>query len=181
MVRSSALPQESASSFSDAHISEEVEKTIKQSLAFRLGNEHYGIDILHVAELRGWEKTARIPNAPEYVKGVINLRGIIVPIYDLRVHFDVGEVKYDSTTVVIVLSNKNPKAERMIGCVVDAVTDVLSIDEDEIVALPPFGGTVAQQYAVGLASLECCVVTILGVDQMLSIGDSADEKGESND
>ncbi len=97
-------------------------------LTFRLGEEEYGIDILKVQEIRGYEAVTRIANAPEYIKGVINLRGIIVPIVDMRIKFNLGEPKYNQFTVVIILN----VAHRVVGMVVDGVSDVLTLKTEQI-------------------------------------------------
>ena len=104
-------------------------------LAFTLGDEEYGIDILKVQEIRGYETVTRIANAPEFIKGVINLRGTIVPIVDLRLKFNLTEVNYDLFTVVIILS----VARRVVGIVVDAVSDVISLTPEQTSAAPEFG------------------------------------------
>ena len=95
----------------------------REFLTFRLGAESYGIEILKVQEIRGYEKPTTIANAPAFIKGVINLRGVIVPILDLRIKFQLGEAKYDEFTVVIILN----VAGRMVGVVVDAVSDVVAL------------------------------------------------------
>src|SRR5205823_4797907 len=106
----------------------------KEFLTFRLGAESYGIDILKVQEIRGWEPPTTIANAPSFIKGVINLRGVIVPILDLRVKFRLPETKYDEFTVVIILNI----AARVVGVVVDSVSDVLSLDPEAIRPTPEF-------------------------------------------
>ena len=106
----------------------------REYLSFKLGAEEYGIDILKVQEIRGYEPPTRIANAPEFIKGVVNLRGVIVPIVDMRVRFGLDEVKYDSFTVVIILNI----AGRTIGMVVDSVSDVVELAHDQIRPLPAF-------------------------------------------
>ncbi len=143
-------------------------------LTFCLGNEHYGVDILSVKEIRGWETPTLIPNSPEYVKGVINIRGIIVPIIDLRIQFDVGEVTYSPTTVVIVLTTETPGVNRMMGFVVDAVSDVLNAEADELKKSPAFGGSVAAEMVEGLVNVGENVVTILTIEQLLTLKEESD-------
>src|SRR5499427_10152371 len=104
----------------------------QEFLTFRLGAEEYGIDILKVQEIRGYDQVTRIANAPGFIKGVVNLRGVIVPIIDLRIKFNLGEAKYDAFTVVIVLN----VLERVVGVVVDSVSDVLALGADEIKPAP---------------------------------------------
>ncbi|MEW5882495.1 MAG: chemotaxis protein CheW, partial [Pseudomonadota bacterium] len=106
--------------------------TAREYLTFRLGAEEYGIDILKVQEIRGYDGVTRIAHAPAHVLGVINLRGVIVPIVDLRVKLALGEVRYDAFTVVIVLN----VAQRVVGAVVDAVSDVLELAPEQIRAAP---------------------------------------------
>jgi purine-binding chemotaxis protein CheW len=140
-----------------------------QYLSFLLGNEQYALDILCVEEIRSWETPTRIPNAPEEVKGVINMRGIIVPIIDLRLKFSIGEAVYTETTVVIVLTVETDASSRTIGFVVDAVSDVLNAEENEIKSAPAFGGCIPQQYINGMVNVGSNVVTILNVEALQAI------------
>lgn len=134
-----------------------------QYLTFLLDNEQYAVDILCVEEIRSWEKPTIIPNAPNYVKGVINMRGVIVPIIDLRMKFSVGKADYLHTTVVIVLTIETDSASRTIGFVVDAVSDVLNAAEDEIKPSPAFGGRLPPHYIQGIVNAGEGVVTLLNV------------------
>jgi purine-binding chemotaxis protein CheW len=122
----------------------------QECLTFRLGAEEYGIDILKVQEIRGYENPTRIANAPGFVKGVVNLRGVIVPIVDLRMKFDPGEPSYDSMTVVIILN----VARRVIGVVVDSVSDVLELHSEEIKPAPVFNGAVDASFITGIGSVK---------------------------
>ena len=140
-----------------------------QYLTFILGPEHYGIDILAVEEIRGWDEPTRIPRSPAYVKGVTNLRGTIVPILDLREQFQVGEVAYSPTTVVIVLTLDNAEVQRTMGFVVDAVSDVLNAEDGEIKKASAFTGSVSENYINGLVNVGENVVTLLDVEQLLSL------------
>jgi purine-binding chemotaxis protein CheW len=121
----------------------------REFLSFKLGAEEYGIDILKVQEIRGYEPPTRIANAPEFIKGVVNLRGVIVPIVDMRVRFGLDEVKYDSFTVVIILNI----AGRTIGMVVDSVSDVLELDARTIRPAPEFNGAIDATYITGLGTV----------------------------
>jgi purine-binding chemotaxis protein CheW len=121
----------------------------REYLSFKLGAEEYGIDILKVQEIRGYEPPTRIANAPEFIKGVVNLRGVIVPIVDMRVRFGLEEVKYDSFTVVIILNI----AGRTIGMVVDSVSDVLELDAGTIRPAPEFNGAIDATYITGLGTV----------------------------
>jgi len=141
----------------------------EQYLTFLLAQEQYAIDILCVEEIRSWEKATKIPNAPEHVKGVINMRGIIVPIIDLRIKFSIGEITYSETTVVVVLTIEGENQCRTIGFVVDAVSDVLNADVSEIKSSPAFGGCVPQKYIEGLVNVGDGVVTLLNVTALQQI------------
>jgi purine-binding chemotaxis protein CheW len=121
----------------------------RECLIFRLGAEEYGIDILRVQEIRSYEQPTRIAGAPPFVKGVINLRGVIVPVIDLRLKFDLADVRYDSLTVVVVLHVRG----RVVGAVVDGVSDVLELAAEDIKAAPDFAGSVASQHILGIASV----------------------------
>ncbi|WP_317931044.1 chemotaxis protein CheW [Halioxenophilus sp. WMMB6] len=148
-----------------------------QYLTFRLCNEHYGVDILSVTEIRGWEVPTLIPNSPNYVKGVINLRGVIVPILDLRIRFQIGQPDYTPTTVVIVLAVKNDRMNCTMGFVVDAVSDVLNAEACDIKPAPNFGGLVEAHYIQGLVNVGKNVVTLLHVDQLLTL----EEEGSAHE
>jgi len=140
-----------------------------QYLTFSLDNEQYAVDILCVEEIRSWEQPTKIPNAPGYVKGVINMRGIIVPIIDLRLKFTIGEAVYLETTVVIVLTYQEDGDSRTIGFVVDAVSDVLNAEQHDIKPTPAFGGCVGHQYIVGLLNNGSNVVTLLNVSALQNL------------
>lgn len=142
-----------------------------QYLTFSLAAEEYGVDILRVQEIRGWEPVTRIPNAPEYVKGVLNLRGAIVPIFDLRQRFTMMPQEYGKDTVVIVLRVSGEGEVRNMGVVVDAVSDVLNARASEIRGTPDFGAGVATEYISGLASSGDKMVMLLDVDRLLSEDD----------
>lgn len=140
-----------------------------QYLTFMLAQEQYAVDILCVEEIRSWEQPTKIPNAPSYIKGVINMRGIIVPIVDLRLKFSIGEATYLETTVVIVLTYQTDDKSRTIGFVVDAVSDVLNVESSDIKPAPAFGGCVGQQFIDGLINSEQKVVTLLNVASLQQI------------
>ncbi len=135
----------------------------EQYLIFQLGHEQYAVDILCVEEIRSWGKPTKIPNAPSYVKGVFNMRGIIVPIIDLRLKFSIGDVIYSKTTVVIVLSIDVGNGSRTIGFVVDEGLDVLNTERSDIKLAPAFGGCVPQEYIEGLVNIGDNVVTLFNV------------------
>ena len=138
---------------------------VKECLSFRLGGEEYGIDILTVREIRAYEKPTRIASAPAFILGVVNLRGVIVPILDLRVKFQLPETKYDEFTVVIILN----VASRVVGVVVDSVSDVLSLDAEAIRPTPEFASsTFDTKYITGLANVEDGMLIMLDIEKLLS-------------
>ncbi|MDH3354810.1 MAG: chemotaxis protein CheW [Chromatiales bacterium] len=141
----------------------------QQHLTFVLGDENYGVDILRVQEIKGWSPVTHIPNTPEYMRGVLNLRGTIVPIVDLRMRFNMDTVEYTPLTVVIVLSVKTGDRERTLGIVVDGVSDVLTIKEGELKPTPDFGGAISTEYIKGLVTVDEKMVMLLDIDLLLSI------------
>lgn len=142
-----------------------------QVLSFILGHEEYGVDILRVQEIKGWENTTPIPNTPNYVMGVINLRGAVVPIIDLRVRFGLQNITYNETTVVIIVrSEDSAGAQKIIGLVVDGVSDVYTINKKELQIAPEMTGTVQSEYVHGLATINSQLVIILHVDPLINDG-----------
>lgn len=141
----------------------------EQYLSFLLGEEAYGFNILSVKEIRGWDDATLVPNAPHYMKGVVNLRGTIVPIIDLRIRFDVGEPSYLPTTVVVIVSGSVESSERTMGFVVDAVSDVLNVQDEDLKNAPDFNGTVPTEYIYGLVNSDNSAVTILEVNKLLEM------------
>lgn len=144
----------------------------QQYLTFLMAGEEYGVDILAVQEIRGWEETTRIPNAPEWIQGVINLRGTIVPIMDLRIRFGLPRVEYTPVTVVIILKGNTGQSERVLGIIVDAVSDVYSIPAPEIRKPPDFHDDDNADYLQGLASVNEKMVIILQVQKLLLLRES---------
>lgn len=138
-----------------------------QYLTFTLADEEYGVDILRVQEIKGWTPVTHIPNAPAFLKGVLNLRGAIVPIVDLRVRFNLDTIEYTPTTVVIVLSVVVGGQERTFGIVVDAVSDVLNIPASDVRPKPDFGTVVDADFISGLASVNEQMVMLLDIDRLL--------------
>ncbi|MGL5387474.1 MULTISPECIES: chemotaxis protein CheW [unclassified Serratia (in: enterobacteria)] len=148
-----------------ASVSKLAGETVGQEfLIFTLGNEEYGIDILKVQEIRGYDQVTRIANTPAFIKGVTNLRGVIVPIIDLRVKFAQQDVSYDENTVVIVLNF----GQRVVGIVVDGVSDVLSLTTDQIRPAPEFAVTLATEYLTGLGSLGERMLILVDIEKLLS-------------
>lgn len=140
-----------------------------QYLSFVLGTEEYGVDILRVQEIRSWEPVSRVPNVPPYEKGVVNLRGAIVPIIDLRERFALSKVEYTPLTVVVVLQTGSGNHTRIMGVVVDSVSDVISIEKSEIQGAPDFGTKVSNEFINGLVSVSERMVMLLDVDKLLTI------------
>jgi purine-binding chemotaxis protein CheW len=136
-------------------------------LSFRLGGEEYALSILKVQEIRGYDAVTRIASAPDYLKGVVNLRGIIVPIVDMRIKFNVGEPTYDAFTVVIVLNING----HTIGVVVDSVSDVVTLSPDQIKPAPELGSSVAAEYLQGLGTVNDRMLILLDIDKLLSSED----------
>jgi purine-binding chemotaxis protein CheW len=133
-------------------------------LTFTLGREEYGIDILKVQEIRGYETPTRIANAPAFIKGVINLRGVIVPIVDLRIKFNLGEPTYDQFTVVIILNI----GKRVVGVVVDGVSDVIQLETENMHAPPEFGSTLDTRYILGLGTLDSRMIIVVDIESLMS-------------
>lgn len=136
----------------------------REFLSFVLGEEHYALDIMSVKEIRGYESVTKIANAPPFIKGVINLRGDIVPIVDLRIKFDVGKATYDEFTIVIMLNVAN----RIVGIVVDGVSDVIRLTGDDIKPAPEFGVAFDSQYLLGLAPIEDQMVILVNIESLIS-------------
>ncbi|MGQ5523997.1 chemotaxis protein CheW [Chitinimonas sp. PSY-7] len=136
-------------------------------LVFTLGLEEYGIDILKVQEIRGYDQVTAIANTPPFIKGVINLRGTIVPIVDLRIKFSLGEPTYDQFTVVIILN----VAKRVIGIVVDGVSDVITLVSEQIRPAPEFGVTLNTEYIQGLGTLDERMIILADIERLLTSQD----------
>ncbi|MDH5552549.1 MAG: chemotaxis protein CheW [Nitrosomonas sp.] len=141
--------------------------TLNEFLTFRLGSEEYGMDILKVQEIRGYDSITQIANAPEFIKGVVNLRGIIVPIIDMRIKFELGNVEYDQFTVVIILNVSG----RVMGIVVDGVSDVISLDLDQMRATPEFGSVIDTEYIMGLGTVEDRMLILIDIEKLMGSTD----------
>jgi len=139
----------------------------QEYLAFTLGKEEYGLDILKVQEIRGYEAVTRVANAPEFVKGVVNLRGIIVPIVDMRIKFKLGEPTYDQFTVVIILNI----AGRVVGMVVDSVSDVITLTPEQVKPAPDMGSALNSDYLIGLGTLDERMLILIDIDRLMSSSD----------
>jgi len=134
-----------------------------------LGEEEYGVEILRVQEIKGWDQVTHIPNSPHYLCGVLNLRGTIVPIVDLRLRFEMPPKEYTPTTVVVVLKVEGV-TQRTVGIVVDAVSDAHNVVPEEIKSAPDFGSNVSTEFITGLVTLEnSTMMMILNIDRLLSV------------
>ena len=136
----------------------------REFLAFTLGSEEYGIDILKVQEIRGYEAVTRIANAPEFIKGVINLRGIIIPVVDMRIKFNLGEPVYDQFTVVIILNING----RVVGMVVDSVSDVTTLAPEQVKPAPEMGTAFSSDYLIGLGTIDERMLILVNIDKLMS-------------
>ncbi|MBI3928635.1 MAG: chemotaxis protein CheW [Armatimonadetes bacterium] len=145
-----------------------AERPGRQYLAFQLGGDDYAVDILRVQEIRAWEKATRLPHTPDYVKGVINLRGEIVPIVDLRERFRTGVAEYGPRTVVVVFQVRAHGRQKSVGAVVDAVSDVHLLPDSCISSLPEMEIPVSHDVVAGLATLDDRMLILLDVDRLLS-------------
>ncbi|MGZ8165247.1 MAG: chemotaxis protein CheW [Methylobacter sp.] len=150
------------------HHNQQMDNAV-QYLSFTLGKEEYGVDILRVQEIRSWEPVSRIPNVPSYEKGVVNLRGSIVPIIDLREKFKLKIAEYTLLTVVVVLQTGDENKMRTMGVVVDTVSDVISVDKALIQNAPDFGTKVSNEFINGLISVNERMVMLLDVDKLLKL------------
>ena len=139
----------------------------RELLTFKLGSEEYGIDILKVQEIRGYDAVTTIANSPEFIKGVINLRGIIVPIVDMRIKFSLGNVTYNELTVVIILNVAN----RVMGIVVDGVSDVIALSPDQIKAAPEFSSSLDMQYITGVGTVDDRMIIVIDIEKLMTSRD----------
>lgn len=153
----------------------------QQFLSFLLNGEEYGIDILKVQELRGWTPVTKVPDMPEYLKGVLNLRGAIIPIVDLRERFGLAKQEYGPTTVVIVVKVVSGGSERIMGIIVDAVAETYNLDPDEIQPAPQMGGVINSEYITGLVAQGEKMVVLMDVDELMNSGELAVDQPEASD
>jgi purine-binding chemotaxis protein CheW len=137
-----------------------------QFLTFVLGDGEYGVDILRVQEIKGWDLVTPLPNTPDYMRGVINLRGVIVPIIDLRRRFGMQQIELSKTTVVIVLKVLDERGERTMGFVVDAVSDVYSIADSQLRPPPDICGAGQTNFVKSLATVEGKMIVLLDIDRL---------------
>lgn len=133
-------------------------------LTFALGEEEYGVDILKVQEIRGYDAVTRLPDAPDYIKGVINLRGTIVPVIDMRLKFRLANADYTAVTVMIVLN----VSDRIVGIVVDSVSDVIRLGGDQIRPVPELGATIDRQFLTGIGTLDERMLILLDIERLMT-------------
>lgn len=141
-----------------------IKSAAGEYLTFVLGTEQYGLDILKVQEIRGYDAVTQIANTPDFIKGVVNLRGKIVPIVDLRIKFNLGKVEYDEFTVVIILNLSG----RIVGIVVDGVSDVMALKEEQLREVPSLVTSIDTKYIVGLATVEQHMLILVDIERLMS-------------
>ena len=156
--------QETGQSVANAKV---LDEAAAQYLTFTLSNEEYAVDILKVQEIRGYDAVTAIANSPAFIKGVINLRGVIVPIVDMRIKFNVGEATYNEFTVVIILNVMN----RVVGIVVDGVSDVITLPPEQMKAAPEFGAALDTKYIKGLGTVDQRMVILVDIEKLMSSRD----------
>jgi len=147
-----------------ANTSNMTKSAAGEYLTFVLGAEEYGLEILKVQEIRGYDSVTQIANTPDFIKGVVNLRGKIVPIVDLRIKFNLGKVEYDEFTVVIILNLNG----RVVGIVVDGVSDVMALNDEQIRDVPSLVTSIDTKYIVGLATVEQQMLILVDIEQLMS-------------
>jgi purine-binding chemotaxis protein CheW len=148
-------------------VTDTVREATREVLVFVLGKEEYGVDILKVQEIRGYEKVTPLPAAPAYLKGVVNLRGVIVPVIDLRVKFGMANPAYDASTVMVILRI----GTRVIGIVVDGVSDVMRLAPSDVKPAPELGTLVDSSYLAGLATRDERMILLVDIEKFLSSGE----------
>lgn len=148
-----------------------METDFDQYLTFILGGEEYGVDILSVQEIRGWEPVTELPNTPEYLLGVINLRGIVIPIVDMRVRFELESADFTNNTVVVIVNVTDlDSRKRTVGMVVDEISDVYDVKGDEVGDMPNLGGVISSEFIKGVATVKEKMVILLEVNSLINAG-----------
>lgn len=141
--------------------------TVAEFLIFTMGQEEYGLDIIKVQEIRGYETVTQLANTPDYFKGVINLRGVIVPVIDMRIKLKLGTVSYNEMTIVIVLNLRG----KVVGMVVDGVSDVATLTPDQIRAAPQLGNAIDGNYITGLGTVDDRMLILVDIDGLMANDD----------
>ena len=154
----------SAAAAANPQLVGEALTSLREFLAFKLGAEEYGMDILRVQEIRSYEAPTRIANAPDFIKGVVNLRGVIVPIVDMRLKFNLERADYDSFTVVIVLNI----GSRVMGMVVDAVSDVITLTPEQLRPVPEFNSTIASDHLLAIGAIDDRMLILVDIERLMS-------------
>ena len=140
---------------------------LREFLAFKLGTEEYGIDILRVQEIRSYEEPTRIANAQAFIKGVVNLRGVIVPIVDMRLKFNLARAEYDHFTVVIVLNI----GKRVVGMVVDAVSDVITLTQEQLHPVPEFNSAIESDHLLAIGAIDQRMLILIDIEKLMTSPD----------
>ena len=143
---------------------------MNQYLTFLLGGEEYGVNILKVKEIRGWEQPTLLPNTADYILGVINLRGMVVPVVDMRRRFGMAKIELNKSAVIVVVRVVYSGRERTIGMVVDAVSEVYNINDEMVMPSPDLGGTISDEYVKGLATVQDKMIILLDIDYLVNEG-----------
>jgi purine-binding chemotaxis protein CheW len=138
-----------------------------QYVTFTLEGEEYGVEVLKVQEIIGYQGFTRVPSVPSFVKGVINLRGLVVPVVDLRLKFSMDEKDYDKFTVILIME----VGDRTIGAIVDSVSDVLTLDNEDVQATPDFSSGISVDFISGMGRLGDKIIIMLDIDKVLNVGD----------
>lgn len=158
-----------ASKAEGTQVDQGINQGMNQMLTFMLGDETYGVDILRVQEIRGWSPVTRVPQSPSHVLGVLNLRGSIVPVVDLRMRLNLDRAEYTAITVIIVLSVDSGHGRRDFGVVVDGVSDVINVQVNDIKKAPDMGSQVNTEYIQGLATVAERMVMLLDIDRLIGL------------
>jgi purine-binding chemotaxis protein CheW len=149
----------------DIENAKQNDSLIQQFLTFSVGDEEYGVELMTIREIKGWVATTPLPNSPACMKGVINLRGVVIPIFDLRARFNLGETTPTEKNVVIIIA----VGERLIGILVDAVSDILSVTKDQIRPAPQVETKISEDFVSGLISVEEKMVVLLNISNLFDV------------
>lgn len=163
-MNQSLAPHGGAAAVHPTSSKEAAVTSITEFLAFKLGSEEYGMDILRVQEIRSYEVPTRMANTPAYIKGVVNLRGVIVPIIDMRIKFNLEQVNYDTFTVVIVLNI----GKQVIGMVVDGVSDVITLTPEQLRPVPEFSSTIGSDHLLAIGAVEDRMLILLDIEKLMT-------------
>jgi purine-binding chemotaxis protein CheW len=153
----------------------DAETEAAQFITFSIGDEEFGVDIVTVQEIKGWTETTNLPSSPSYMRGVLNLRGVIVPIYDLRARFGLGETKPSKNHVIVIVR----VSSRILGILVDAVSDILTVGANRIRPVPEMGGNVDQRFLSGLVAVDERMVALLELKLLFDLDTLNDEAADA--